>query len=198
MSEIEALIRERFPLDANYAEHTADAAVLIALTRETDPRVVFILRAGHLNSHAGEVAFPGGKREDGDDHPLHTALRETHEEIGLAPSAVDVIGMGPSRVSRWGLNVQSYIGIFDPSIALIANPDEIAEVFSLPLSWLRSRENLDITEVERNGKVWKTPSFSVNGMRIWGLTAVLMVEVLNELFDYAPDIELWPRDRGGK
>ena len=81
---------QRLPNDS--AQHKADAAVLMAMTREDIPRLILTQRAAHLKSHAGEVAFPGGKRDKTDSSLIYTALREAQEEIALNPQDVEVVG----------------------------------------------------------------------------------------------------------
>ena len=81
------------------------AAVMVLLTDSAEPELIFTLRAKHLNQHAGEVCFPGGKWEPQDDSLLTTALRETHEEIGLSPNMIDVLGALPARATKSGAMV---------------------------------------------------------------------------------------------
>ena len=111
-----------------------DAAVLMALTREDVPRLILTRRAQHMNSHAGEVAFPGGKCDSSDASIIATALREAHEEIALEPSRVQVVGELGIFTSRIGMKVKPIIGLLDEMPMLQANPDEIESIFTVPFS----------------------------------------------------------------
>ena len=82
-----------------------EAAVLIPLTDDNEPELIFTRRASHMNTHSGEVAFPGGKRDRSDQTLVHTALRESYEEMALPPDQVTVIGQGDAVISRFGLKV---------------------------------------------------------------------------------------------
>ncbi|SVD55817.1 uncharacterized protein METZ01_LOCUS408671, partial [marine metagenome] len=87
------------------------AAVLIALTNEKDPKILYTLRSNKLSSHSGEVSFPGGKYEECDENLVDTALRESHEEIGLKRSEVNILGSLDSVVSRFNISVTPFVGV---------------------------------------------------------------------------------------
>ena len=105
----------------------ADAAVLLAITREDQPRVLLTRRASHMRHHAGEVSFPGGRREAGDTSNIVVALREAFEETGLNPFQVELLGELPSQRAKSGLWVKPIVGLIPPDVILVPQPDEIAE-----------------------------------------------------------------------
>ena len=166
-----------------------DAAVLMAFTDEPEPELVLTLRSSQLSSHAGEVAFPGGKRDDTDESLLYTALRETEEEIALDTSLVEVLGSSRQRISYWGLRVTPFVGIIPSGLPLQANPLEIAEIFHVPLRFLLDRDNLTIETMVREGKQRTMPNYPFQGDSVWGLTAVMIIDLLNTVFDYGVDLE---------
>src|SRR5690606_26662707 len=88
-----------------------EAAVLMPITRNDDPELVLTLRASGLSTHGGEVAFPGGRRDPEDRDLIDTALREAHEEVGLPPGLVEVVGPLSTLVSRHGIKVTAYVGL---------------------------------------------------------------------------------------
>jgi len=169
-----------------------DAAVLMAFTDDEDPRLILTVRASDLSSHAGEVAFPGGKRDDTDESLLHTALRETEEEIAIEPALVDVIGRSTQRISFWGLRVTPFVGVVPADIRLNPNPREIEEIFQVPLGHLLDPNNLNMTPRTRDGVEYLVPNFSYKDYSVWGLTAVMIVDLLNAVFDYGLDLQRWP------
>jgi len=175
----------------------ADASVLILMTRESDPRMIFTLRAAHLNSHAGEVSFPGGKRDPEDASVLATALRETQEEIGVDPDCVEIIGAARERRSKWGLLVQPYVGLIPADTTFVANPDELDEVFAVPMSFLLDPANLQMTPFEHEGEQFEMPWYGWEGKTIWGLTAGIMLGLLHDVFDFDIDMSRWPGGHGG-
>ena len=168
-----------------------DAAVLMALTREDVPRLILTRRAQHMNSHAGEVAFPGGKCDSSDASIIATALREAHEEIALEPSRVQIVGELGIFTSRIGMKVKPIIGLLDEMPMLQANPDEIESIFTVPLDvFLNQKPSYD-HKVKYMGVNITVPSFKHEGYVIWGLTGYMIVEFMRQVYD--ADIEWrWP------
>ena len=168
-----------------------DAAVLMALTREDVPRLILTRRAQHMNSHAGEVAFPGGKCDSSDASIIATALREAHEEIALEPSRVQVVGELGIFTSRIGMKVKPIIGLLDEMPTLTANPDEIESIFTVPLDvFLNQKPSYD-HKIKYMGINIAVPSFNHEGYMIWGLTGYMIVEFMRQVYD--ADIEWrWP------
>ena len=168
-----------------------DAAVLMALTREDVPRLILTRRAQHMNSHAGEVAFPGGKCDSSDASIIATALREAHEEIALEPSRVQIVGELGVFTSRIGMKVKPIIGLLDEMPILQANPDEIESIFTVPLDvFLNQKPSYD-HKVKYMGVNIAVPSFKHEGYVIWGLTGYMIVEFMRQVYD--ADIEWrWP------
>lgn len=160
----------------------SDSAVLIALTAGTNGKIILTQRAAHMNSHAGEVAFPGGKREPGDASLQATALRETEEEIGLPTTAIEVVCALPRMVTRHGLSVTPFFGLVPERPALLANPDELDAVFCVPVAWLTDPRNLKIEVFNNEQGEYLIPSFIFEEFRIWGITAMMLFDVLNLAF----------------
>ena len=160
-----------------------EAAVLIPLTDDNEPELIFTRRASHMNTHSGEVAFPGGKRDRSDQTLVHTALRESYEEMALPPDQVTVIGQGDAVISRFGLKVTPVVGIIAASTPLKANLAELDRIFSVPLPYFLEAKNLTFSRVKRGSGHIQLPSFKYGEYLIWGLTAVILVEFLNTTVD---------------
>lgn len=156
-----------------------EAAVLIALTHADIPEIIFTRRSPQLNSHGGEVAFPGGKRDPEDCNLIATALRESHEEIGLPQHRVDILGSTGEVVSRLGIKVTPYIGLIDREEKLIANPDELDRIFRVPVDYFLEGNRQHTDQLRYRGELFQVPSWQYGEYRIWGLTAIMLVEFLN-------------------
>lgn len=163
--------------------HFREAAVLMALTRSANPELLLTLRAQGLSTHGGEVAFPGGRRDPEDADLMYTALREAQEEVGLSPSVVEVVGSLSEVVSRHGVKVTPYVGIVPDSIEYCANADEIDSVFSVPLDFFANDPREMTHRIDYLGRTWYVPSYQFAGYKIWGLTAVMLVELVNLVYD---------------
>lgn len=118
------------------------AAVLVPIVAHDDgARVLLTRRTEHLTDHAGQVAFPGGRVEPADPDPVHTALRETDEEIGLAGAHIDVIGSLPEYLTSTGYRITPVVALVTPGFTLRLDPFEVAEVFEVPLAFLMDPAN---------------------------------------------------------
>ncbi len=165
------------------AGEAREAAVLLALTRELAPKLVFIKRAKHLNQHGGEVAFPGGMWESSDRSLLHTALRESEEEVSLPQGAVEVVARMPRRSTRYGIPVTPYVGFISYDVDLRHEPGELDAVFRVPLEYLLARENLVSSEVDMKEGRYPMPCYQYKGFTIWGFTLIVLVQFLNRSLD---------------
>lgn len=185
---IETLKQRLTPFDSRVR---ADAAVLIGLSLTPEPSILLTQRALHMNSHAGEVAFPGGKR-DADDLTLAiTALRESEEEVALPPSTVEVVGaMKPSR-AKSGILVMPIIGVIHGEPELVGNPEEIDSVFRVPLQFFFDNKAVRDHRINFRGMDLVVPCFRYQHYIIWGLTAHMLVQFMREAFDHHIDYP-WP------
>ena len=157
-----------------------EAAVLIAVTScDTNPEIIFTRRSSRLNTHSGEVAFPGGKRDPDDLDLSYTALRESHEEIGLHRDKVELIGPVGDVISRFGIKVTPFVGVIDPAVELVANPDELDRIFRVPVSYFLEAESLRTDELKYRHMTFHVPAWQYEEYQIWGLTAIMLVEFLN-------------------
>ncbi len=159
------------------------AGVLIALTDEPDPQVILTRRASHLSTHRGEVAFPGGKQDSTDPDLLYTALREAEEEVGLDPALVDVVGPLGQVMSKHLIQVTPFVGVVPPDVVLRPNPHELESLFRVPLSFFLEDRRQRTDVVEFRGKTHYVPAYRYGDYVIWGLTAYMLVELLNVGFD---------------
>ncbi|PCK03445.1 MAG: coenzyme A pyrophosphatase [Alteromonadaceae bacterium] len=158
------------------------AAVLIVEAGVApNQRVLLTQRSEHLSSHSGEVAFPGGMWDPEDGELAITALRESHEEVGLAPDRVSLLGSLEPSTTRMGVEVTPFVGRVDNFDGLVASPDELQSIFSVPLSYLLEdpRERTDLFLLAGGDLIW-SPVYMYEGYEIWGFTARTLIEYLNQ------------------
>ncbi|WP_028240485.1 CoA pyrophosphatase [Stutzerimonas azotifigens] len=169
-----------------------EAAVLMPITRSDAPELVLTLRASGLSTHGGEVAFPGGRRDPEDADLVQTALREAEEEVGLAPGLVEIVGPLSSLVSRYGIHVTPYVGFVPDYFEYRPNDAEIASVFSVPLEFFRQDPREVTHRIDYVGQSWYVPAYQYGDYRIWGLTATMIVELVNVIYDAGIDLRRAP------
>ncbi|MDX1635950.1 MAG: CoA pyrophosphatase [Marinobacter sp.] len=170
-----------------------EAGILVPVTDNPDrPEIIFTLRSANLSTHRGQVSFPGGRR-DPEDHSLEqTALRETHEEIGLPPDQIHVVAPLSQVLSRYGILVTPYVGVVPEDHPLSANPAEIESIFRVPVDFFLEdrRERTDALSFLNN--TFYVPCYRWQRYEIWGLSAVVLVDFLNAVYDAGIDL-LEPR-----
>jgi 8-oxo-dGTP pyrophosphatase MutT (NUDIX family) len=157
------------------------AAVLIAITDRAEPGVILTQRPSWLRSHAGQVAFPGGKIDDDDIDAVTAALREAEEEIGLSPELVEVLGAGDIYYSGSGYRIAPIIGIIPPDLELTANPDEVEDWFEVPLTFLLDPANAKVENTFWQGHDRQYYDMNWQGRRIWGVTAGIIANFARRL-----------------
>ncbi|SDX14165.1 NUDIX domain-containing protein [Amycolatopsis xylanica] len=161
-------------------EYARAAAVLILFGEGANgPDVLLLRRADTLGSHAGQVAFPGGGVDEGDDGPVGTALREAEEETGVLPSGVRPVAVLPELfVPVSGFAVTPVLAYWEtPSPVHAVDPAETAAVARIPIADLVDPANR--YQVRRPGGGWKGPAFDVGGLFVWGFTAGLLSVLLS-------------------
>lgn len=174
-----------------------EAAVLMAVTNSANnPELIFTRRALHLSSHPGQVAFPGGKKDPEDQNLYQTALRESHEEIGLAQQLVQPLGQLSDVISLHGFKVRPYVGLVPNDLKFTPCPDELDAVFKVPLDWLLDdpRSHTDVIPLADNQKIY-VPCYKYQGFAIWGLSAMMLVEFLQVGFNMPLNLHQPPKGR---
>ncbi len=172
------------------ASDMPQAAVLIALENlDSNPAVVLTQRASHMRLHAGEVAFPGGKCDAADQDHWSTALREAQEEIGLQPTLLQAIGIMPPLVTRTEIEVTPCVGWLAEANDFVANRSELDAVFSVPLDFLADRAQLHFNSFDYGGRVRRIPRYEWGGYSIWGITAAMLVKLVNLACDAGLEME---------
>src|SRR5215212_6131072 len=159
-----------------------DAAVLVPLYRDADGELhaVFTRRRDDLRRHAGEISFPGGRQDDTDADKIQTALREAHEEIGLPPDAVEVIGaLQPTPTIATDYAVYPFVGLIEPGMEWVLSPREVAEVLELSLRDLRA--GYGRRRLMRRGVPFRTDVYCVGDNLIWGATARILGDLLDRI-----------------
>jgi 8-oxo-dGTP pyrophosphatase MutT (NUDIX family) len=160
-----------------------EAAVLLPLfEREGVPHVLFTRRPSHLRHHADQFSFPGGGRDAEDATPLHTALRETEEELGIQRSRVRTLGMldeVPTLVT--GFRVQPFVGVIPGDGQYRPNPEEVAFILEVPLANLLDPAIRRTEKRQAEGREFDVDFYTYNDHVIWGATARILRDFLRHV-----------------
>lgn len=155
-----------------------DAAVLVPVVdHPAGPTVLLTRRTDHLSKHPGQVSFPGGAVDAGDRNAVHTALRETEEEVGLAATYIQIAGRLDGYRTGTGFEIVPVVGLVTPGFTLTLQENEVAEAFEVPLAFLLDRSNH-----RRESAMWQGIERHYYAMpyerhRIWGATAAMLVNL---------------------
>ena len=162
------------------AKASSEAAVLVAVTDRSEPGVLLTVRREDMRTHAGQIAFPGGRVDPGED-AVQAALREAHEEILLRPIDVEVVGSVEPYRTVTGYVVTPIIGVIPPDLPLTPHEREVAELFEAPLAYLLAPQNQRRESALFQGRERHYYEILWNGRRIWGATAAMIVNLSRRL-----------------
>lgn len=172
------------PLEGDYPELRSrasnEAAVLIAVTDRPVPGVLLTVRREHLRTHAGQIAFPGGRIE-ADEDAVEAALREAQEEILLDSTAVELVGGIESYRTVTGYVVTPVLAVIPPDLPLVPHEHEVADLFEAPLAYVLNRANQRRVGALFEGRERHYYEIVWEGRRIWGATAAMIVNLSRRL-----------------
>ena len=159
------------------------AAVLIGLveTKHSGLQVLLTKRASHLTHHPSQISFPGGRAELEDSSLTITALRETEEEIGLTAQAVTVVGQLPPYQTISGYHVTPIVAIIAQEQHYKSDPNEVSEIFQVPLQYFLSGENQHVIAASKNGRQHNVHFMPYKHYNIWGATASMLKDLVNQI-----------------
>ena len=162
-------------------EHAAAAVLVPIINRSGSLSVLLTRRTDHLATHAGQVSFPGGRSEADDADAIATALRETHEEVGIEPALLRPFGYLDCLETVSGFCVTPVVAWLDSGYSARPDPHEVAEVFEVPLELFLLPQNLRRVRIEYRGKPREILEFAHDGPRIWGATATMLFNLVRRL-----------------
>lgn len=187
-AEIAARLAERVPMEdlltaddlerfqMNSQQELKPAAVLLlVIDHPATPTVLFTQRTANLADHAGQISFPGGRCDAGDESPERTALRELREEVGVPADRVDILGRLPQYRTSTGYDVTPVVGWAQPPLAYEADPREVADIFEVPLGFLLDAGNHRQESAFYRGRMRKYWAMPYGERFIWGATAGMLV-----------------------
>ncbi|MEP6907196.1 MAG: DUF1289 domain-containing protein [Pseudoxanthomonas sp.] len=159
-----------------------ESAVLAGLVpRSQGTQVLLTRRTDGLRHHGGQVSFPGGRIEASDISPVAAAIRESNEEIALVGTQIVPLGFLDPFTTISGFRVMPVVAVIDPSYVAVANPQEVADVFEVPLDYLLDPGNLRRVEVDYRGRRRALLEYDWPGQRIWGATAAMLFNLRERL-----------------
>jgi len=176
-------LADYIPRRLETSDATAAAILLLVYDRDGEAHVLFTERTNQVEHHKGQISFPGGACDEGDDCLETTALRETSEEIGVRPEDVEIVGQLDEMLTISNFRVTPYVGILttNSEYPFVINEHEVAQVVQVPLPHLMDERNMELEVREYKGKQVLVPAYTFEGHRIWGATARMLRQFLELL-----------------
>jgi len=159
-----------------------DAAVLVGVVAEAEPKVILTKRTAKLRKHSGQIAFPGGGIDQEDGSPEVAAVREAQEEIGLDPRFVEPVGRLPQYLAGTGFRILPVLAVVEPGFTITPNPHEVDEVFQVPLAFLMNPEHHEQGSRLWNGVAHHFYAMTYGERYIWGITAGILRTLYERLY----------------
>lgn len=164
------------------ASDTSDAVVILIITNEQCPKLLFTKRSRHLKHHAGEMGLVGGKKDDTDSDIMYTTYRESFEEIALKPDELVIVGELDVQISKLGVTVKPLVGLIEPSViaTLVASADEIDAMYWIDLCLFCCQPTLQNFQAYYQGRYWpiQTMGWRYDNEIIWGLSARIVMDLV--------------------
>ena len=178
--EFKETLRERLKTRskrlADFPEYKKSAVLMLFFVKNDCPHVLLLLRTDRVSTHKGQISFPGGGFDSFDRDFLQTALRETHEEAGIAPSEVEVIGEFDEYISIMGFHVHVFVGALNSQVTYKACVDETEEILEVPFSIFYNEEYYKCEKLSHEGRNFDVFYYDFNGNTVWGMTARILTD----------------------
>jgi len=176
-------VAEYVPRRLEYGESTPAAILILVYDRCGEAHLLFTKRTHQVEHHKGQISFPGGARDEGDETLEITALRETGEEIGVNPEDIDIIGQLDDMLTISNFCVTPYVGILrtNSEYEFRVNSHEVDQVVQVPLAHLLDDKNMELEVRQYKGKQVLVPAYTYEEHHIWGATARMLRQFLELL-----------------
>jgi len=169
-------------MDLDQKFNFLEASVLIPiLTFKKDLEILLTKRSNSLKNHPGQIAFPGGKKDQIDSSPIETALRETQEEVGLNPKNVEIIASLPSHRTATGFVIKPYLGLINQPFSETLRQGEVDEIFTVPYEYILNEKNFSIQTRKWNGSQRSYYVVPYGPYYVWGATARILLNLSRAL-----------------
>jgi 8-oxo-dGTP pyrophosphatase MutT (NUDIX family) len=176
--EIAAILDARAPLRIDPAGFKIAAVLLPLVQKDRRWHVILTKRTDTVEHHKGEISFPGGHKDDEDHDLVHTALRETFEEIGVPPEKIRILGRLDDIPTITGFRVRPFVGAVEWPLEIQTEPHEIAQVLILPIADFLDPARFERREISHGGRPYPVYFFRFDGFTVWGATAKMLKQFL--------------------
>jgi len=180
-SRLKGIFCRYTPRAVDKPEFRKSAVMMLLLNRDNQACVLLTKRTSTVSSHKGQMSFPGGGYDDEDRDLMQTALRETREEVGIAPQDIELAGRFDDFISIAGFHVVCYVGFIPHPYEYVINRDEIDDYVEVPLSLFRDERYDRVEVVEFEGNSYSVYYYSYNGFIIWGMTARILTDFARKI-----------------
>ncbi|HPS57335.1 MAG TPA: CoA pyrophosphatase [Spirochaetota bacterium] len=180
-------LKNRKKRSISFPDYRKAAVMMLFFEKNNSVHVLLQLRTDRVSTHKGQVSMPGGSCDSTDRDLLQTALRETNEEMGIDPSAIEVIGEFDEYISIMGFQVNVFAGALNSKIEYTASDDETEQILEVPFSLFYNEEFYKCEKLTHEGREFDVYYYDFNGITVWGMTARILTDFSRKICKIQPD-----------
>ncbi len=169
-------LKNREKRSISFPGYRKAAVMMLFFVKNNSPHVLLQLRTDRVSTHKGQVSMPGGGFDSTDRDMLHTAFRETEEETGIDPSAIELIGEFDEYISIMGFHVNVFVGAFNSNVEYAACDNETEQILEVPFSLFYNEDYYKCEKLNHEGREFDVYYYDFNGITVWGMTARILTD----------------------
>ncbi len=186
VEKVREVLNDYKPLRLNHDTARNSAVTILFINKQNKPYIIFTKRTDWVETHKGQISFPGGGEDEGDSSLRETATRETREEIGIQPDIIEIIGQMDDFYTVTDFIVSPFIGCITEDFRYELNRQEVDRVLEVPLSLFLDDRNFELKKWDHNGKTYDVYFYHYDKDVIWGATAFIINRFIDAVFGYNP------------
>ncbi len=181
LTQLKKKLKQQNYQDIHLQNYIPSAVLVPLIVRKNQWTLLLTQRSERVKDHKKQICFPGGMKEPGDSEDQITALRETHEELGISQERIEILGRLSQHFTPTRYYITPFVGVVKTPLRLSPNPSEINQVLEVPLEHFKQAEHIQLQKAEFFSKDWNLPFYRYKNFTIWGVTGRIISELVQRI-----------------